>query len=53
MRATLQSFMTLAILLPESFRGGCSFGVGGTDLSRKGISKVVCLLYGFRKRDKQ
>jgi hypothetical protein len=25
---------TIAVLLPESFRGGCSFGVGLTDLSR-------------------
>jgi hypothetical protein len=36
MSASLQSVTTLAILLPESFRGGCSFGVGRTDLSRKG-----------------
>lgn len=29
--------MTFAVLVPESFRGGCSFGVGKTDLSRKGL----------------
>jgi len=41
--ASLQSFMLLAVLVPESFRGGCSFGVGRTDLSRKGISMaLVC-----------
>jgi len=34
--ASLQSAFTLAIRVPESFRGGCSFGVGQTDLSRKG-----------------
>src|SRR4029453_1735938 len=27
-RASFQSASTIAVLLPESFRGGCSFGVG-------------------------
>jgi hypothetical protein len=27
-RASFQSTSTIAVLLPETFRGGCSFGVG-------------------------
>lgn len=33
-RASFQSTSIVAVLLPESFRGGCSFGVGRPDLSR-------------------
>ena len=37
MGASLQSVMTLAILVPESFRGGCSFGVGWNRSLPQGI----------------
>ena len=36
-RPAFQKFISFAVLLPESFRGGCSFGAGvATGLSRAG-----------------
>jgi hypothetical protein len=38
-RPAFQKFISFAVLLPESFRGGCSFGVRlATALSREGSS---------------
>jgi hypothetical protein len=53
-RASFQSTSTIAVLLPESFRGGCSFGVG-SPISPAMI--VVCTFSGlsllsvFRRAD--
>jgi hypothetical protein len=32
-----QKFIPFAVLLPESFRGGCSFGASQAGLSREGL----------------
>src|SRR5262249_60363569 len=43
-RASFQSTSTIAVLLPESFRGGCSFG-GGSPLSPP--ASVVCTFFSL------
>ena len=40
--AAFQSAIPLAVLWPESFRGGCSFGAGRADLSRRDHLDLCC-----------
>jgi len=39
--SAFQSVVAAAVLLPESFRGGCSFGAAKRDLSRNGAPRIV------------
>ena len=52
---TFQSLVAATVLLPERFRGGCSFGAGGAfdkhaGLSRGGLSREILKLNSVLKR---
>jgi hypothetical protein len=43
MASLSRSLYLFAVLLPESFRGGCSFGVERSDLSRDSIVQILVI----------